>query len=40
MRVKKKARSINMDRCTGCGNCIANCPVTNQPVSIPESEKE
>jgi len=28
--VRKRARSIHMDRCTGCGTCIENCPVTSQ----------
>lgn len=27
--VKKKARGINPDRCTGCRACVDNCPVTN-----------
>jgi heterodisulfide reductase subunit A len=28
VRVKKKARSIITDRCTGCRACVDNCPVT------------
>ena len=32
VKVKKRARGINTDICTGCGSCVANCPVTNQPV--------
>ena len=31
--IKKRARSINMDRCTGCRSCIENCPVIYQPVT-------
>ena len=31
VRVKKRARSVDPDLCTGCGICYANCPVTNQP---------
>ena len=27
MKVRKRARSINMDLCTGCGSCVENCPV-------------
>ena len=27
VKVKKRARSINMDLCTGCGLCVENCPV-------------
>ncbi len=33
VRVKKRARSVNTDLCTGCGLCVENCPVTNQAVS-------
>jgi len=25
--VRKRARYINLDRCTGCGACVENCPV-------------
>jgi heterodisulfide reductase subunit A len=32
VKIRKRARSIDMDRCTGCGSCIENCPVTNQPI--------
>ena len=27
VKVRKRARSINMDFCTGCGSCVENCPV-------------
>jgi heterodisulfide reductase subunit A len=27
--INKRARSVNTDLCTGCGSCVANCPVTN-----------
>ena len=30
IRVKKRARSIKTDLCTGCGACVENCPVTQQ----------
>ncbi|MFH1993628.1 MAG: 4Fe-4S binding protein [Pseudomonadota bacterium] len=31
--MKKRARSIDMELCTGCGNCVENCPVVNIPIS-------
>ncbi len=34
VKIKKRARSINMDLCTGCGSCIENCPVSNQVLTI------
>ena len=39
-RVLKKARSIDEDKCTGCGECMANCLVRNRAyVERPESEQ-
>ncbi|UCF06939.1 MAG: NADH-quinone oxidoreductase subunit NuoE [bacterium] len=29
IRVRKKPRFINEDKCTGCGTCTTNCPVLN-----------
>jgi heterodisulfide reductase subunit A len=39
VRIRKKARSINMDLCTGCGVCVENCPVVNQAVGVPRTEQ-
>jgi len=33
VRVKKRARSVNTEICTGCGLCVENCPVTNQALT-------
>ena len=33
VKIKKRARSIDLDLCTGCGSCVENCPVTNQAVT-------
>ena len=30
VKIKKRARSVDMTRCTGCGSCVENCPVTHQ----------
>jgi NADH:ubiquinone oxidoreductase subunit E len=27
LKIKEKARSVNADKCTGCGACVAACPV-------------
>jgi heterodisulfide reductase subunit A len=27
VKVRKRARSIDMELCTGCGSCVENCPV-------------
>ena len=34
IRVKKKARSVDAAKCTGCGTCMTGCPVHNK-VQIP-----
>jgi heterodisulfide reductase subunit A len=31
VRVRKKARSVDEDRCTGCGDCVEQCIVRNAP---------
>ncbi|MBW1836481.1 MAG: CoB--CoM heterodisulfide reductase iron-sulfur subunit A family protein [Deltaproteobacteria bacterium] len=30
VKIRKRARYINMDLCTGCGSCVENCPVVQQ----------
>jgi heterodisulfide reductase subunit A len=30
-RIRKKARSVDIDKCTGCGICIEQCPIRNEP---------
>jgi heterodisulfide reductase subunit A-like polyferredoxin len=30
VKVRKRARSIKADLCTGCGACVENCPVLYQ----------
>ena len=32
VKVRKRARSVDLVRCTGCGTCVENCPVIYQPV--------
>ncbi len=31
VKIRKKARYIDMDKCTGCGDCCTNCPVRYIP---------
>jgi len=31
VKVKKKARYVDVDKCTGCGQCWSNCPATRIP---------
>jgi len=35
-----KARFVDVDKCTGCGSCIENCPVRNFTQLMPPEEKE
>ncbi|MFH0888880.1 MAG: CoB--CoM heterodisulfide reductase iron-sulfur subunit A family protein [Planctomycetota bacterium] len=37
VRINKKARSIDMEKCTGCGVCIDKCPVRKRK-DAPKSE--
>jgi len=39
IKVKKKARSIDDTKCTGCGVCIENCPVLLLPQIPKKPEK-
>ena len=34
VRIRKKARSVDIDKCTGCGDCITNCMSRNK-ISVP-----
>ena len=40
VRVKKKARSVKSDLCTGCRTCLDKCPVTNQPYPLANTGEE
>ena len=31
VKIRKKARSVDEDKCTGCGLCVENCIVRNEP---------
>jgi NADH:ubiquinone oxidoreductase subunit E len=36
--VKTRPRFVNMDKCTGCGDCIERCPVRNISRTVIESK--
>lgn len=38
VRIRKKARSVDADKCTGCGECADNCLVRNKPYLEPAGE--
>ncbi len=42
VRIRRKARSVNPEKCTGCGECVENCLVRNivylEPPAVPEIE--
>lgn len=42
VKVRRKARHVDEDKCTGCGDCVENCLVRNlpylEPPVIPEVE--
>jgi NADH:ubiquinone oxidoreductase subunit E/NAD-dependent dihydropyrimidine dehydrogenase PreA subunit len=41
-KVRKKARSVDEELCTGCGDCVTNCPVQSRPypMAVPTGEDE
>jgi len=44
VKIRKKARSVDPDKCTGCGECVENCLVKNivylDPPDVPRVELE
>lgn len=38
--VRKKARSVDLERCTGCGECTLNCPVQYTAYNPPSDMTE
>ncbi len=36
VKIRKMARSVNEERCTGCGECYQKCPVKNIPSEFDE----
>jgi NADH:ubiquinone oxidoreductase subunit E/NAD-dependent dihydropyrimidine dehydrogenase PreA subunit len=39
VRINKKPRYVDEDKCTGCGSCVKNCPVQNIIYVTPDREK-
>lgn len=40
VKIRKKARSVDKNLCTGCGNCYNNCPVRYKAYIREENENE
>ena len=38
IKLKKKPRYVDEDKCTGCGECVSNCPVRNMIYVSPDKE--
>ena len=38
IKLKKRARYIDEEKCTGCGLCVSNCPVRNVIYVTPDKE--
>jgi NADH:ubiquinone oxidoreductase subunit E len=39
VEIRKRPRFIDEEKCTGCGTCVANCPVQNIIYVTPEKDK-
>jgi NADH:ubiquinone oxidoreductase subunit E len=39
VEINKRPRYVNEDKCTGCGTCVSNCPVSNIIYITPEKDK-
>ena len=39
VEIRKRPRYIDEEKCTGCGTCVANCPVQNIIYVTPERDK-
>ncbi len=39
LQIKKRPRFVDEEKCTGCGLCVANCPVHNIIYITPEKDK-
>ena len=40
VKVRKRARYVDEDLCTGCGSCYTNCPVRYKPYVTAANAKE
>lgn len=40
VKLKRKARFVDLEKCTGCGTCTEHCPVRHQTQIVVPEEKE
>ncbi len=38
--IRRRPRFVREDKCTGCGQCMANCPVRNEIYVLEEEDKK
>jgi NADH:ubiquinone oxidoreductase subunit E/NAD-dependent dihydropyrimidine dehydrogenase PreA subunit len=39
VKIRRKARFVDEDKCTGCGQCIERCPVQHRPYDYPATAR-
>jgi len=37
IKLRRRGRGVDLDKCTGCGDCVAACPVIRQPARPQEA---
>ena len=37
IKLRRRGRGVDLDKCTGCGDCVTACPVIRQPARPQEA---